>query len=147
MTTIAPSPLLADVSPDAPWELVETFACLPRWKPADVNAAADIIVARLERHGVPVTVHEPEIYLPIPFGAEVRAAGVVYRAKASAYAKSAPDGVEAPLVYVPATYSASIGTLFDTNQEDALQVVLGVVVFAVQTWDMALHDSASCGLA
>jgi hypothetical protein len=120
MSMVTQSSILADVSLDAPWELVETFSRFPRWKPQDVNAACDLIVGRLKRHGVPVTVHEPEIYLSIPFHAEVRAVGAVYKAKPPAYSRSVPDGLEAPVVYVPATYSKSISTLFDKNQDQDL---------------------------
>ena len=120
MTTLTNAPILADVSLEAPWELVETFSRFPRWQPDDVNGAADLIVERLRRHGVPVTVHEPEIYLSIPFHAEVRAGGTVYRAKPPSYSTSVPNGLAAPLVYVPATFSRSIGTLFDKNQDQRL---------------------------
>jgi N-acetylated-alpha-linked acidic dipeptidase len=117
---LADSPLLADVSLDAPWELVEIFSRHPRWKPEDVNAACDLIVERLARHGVPVTVHEPEIYLSIPFSAEVLTYGETYRAKPPSYSRSIPEGLSAPLVYVPASYSKSIGTLFDKSADAAL---------------------------
>ena len=87
------SALLDEVDLEAPWELVEAFSRQPRWRPEDVNRGADMIVARLTALGVPVTVHEPEIYLSIPFEAEVRAAGRVIRAKPPAYSASAPEGV------------------------------------------------------
>src|SRR5436305_2087594 len=112
--------ILADVSIDAPWELVDAFAKFPRWKPEDVNASCDMLVERLRRHGVPVTVHEPELYLSIPYTASVTADGTVYRAKPPAYSVSVPDGLSGPLAYVPATYSKSIGKLFDKNQSKEL---------------------------
>ncbi|HZY21485.1 MAG TPA: M28 family metallopeptidase [Beijerinckiaceae bacterium] len=109
------SALLNEVDLKAPWELVEAFSRQPRWRPEDVNRGADMIVARLTALGVPVTVHEPEIYLSIPFEAEVRAAGRVIRAKPPAYSASAPQGVTGEIAYAPAEYSKSIGTLFDKN--------------------------------
>src|SRR3954466_8706793 len=109
------SALLDEVDLKAPWELVEAFSRQPRWRPEDVNRGADMIVARLTALGVPVTVHEPEIYLSIPFEAEVRAAGRVIRAKPPAYSASAPEGVTGEIAYAPAAYSKSIGTLFDKN--------------------------------
>ena len=109
--------MLKDVNLDAPWELVEVFSKTPRWKPRDVNKGADMIVARLRKHGVQVTVHEPEIYLSIPFEASVKAGKRVMRAKPPAYSVSTP-GVTAEVAYVPAVYSASIGTLFHKNQQD-----------------------------
>ena len=62
---------LDSISLDAPWSLVEAFSTMPRWRPEDVNAGADHIASVLTRLGVPVTVHEPEIYLSIPLRAEV----------------------------------------------------------------------------
>ena len=107
--------LLNDVSLETPWELVELFAKTPRWKPADVNKSADMIVERLKALGVPVTVHEPEIYLSIPFDASVTAGGKTMRAKPPAY--SVPTtGITAEVAYVQAAYSKSIGKLFHRNQ-------------------------------
>jgi N-acetylated-alpha-linked acidic dipeptidase len=120
MSSTAAASMMKDVSLDAPWELVETFSRFPRWKPADVNAAGDMIAARLKAAGVPVTVHEPEIYLSVPFDASVKVGGTTFRAKPPAYSKSVPDGMTAPLVYVPAQYSKSIATLFNKNQDAAL---------------------------
>jgi hypothetical protein len=109
--------ILAAIGTEVPWELVEAFSRQPRWKPDDVNLAADMLAARLTALGVPVTVHEPEIYLSIPYRAEVRAGGTVFRAKPPAMARDCRGGVTAPLAYVPAQYSKSIGTLFHKNQD------------------------------
>src|SRR5437016_4575966 len=92
--------VLDDVSIDAPWELVETFSRFARWKPEDVNASCDMMVERLRRHGVPVTVHAPQLYLSIPFSAAIEADGRTYRAKPPSYSASLPGGLAAPLVYV-----------------------------------------------
>lgn len=110
--------LLDEVGLDTPWELTEAFSRHPRWRPQDVNAGADMIVERLKALGVPVTVHEPEIYLSIPFEAEVRAGSRTMRAKPPAYSTSAPEGVTAQVVYAPAQYSKSIGTLFNKNNQE-----------------------------
>jgi N-acetylated-alpha-linked acidic dipeptidase len=107
--------ILSDISLDAPWELVELFAKTPRWQPKDVNKSADMIVKRLRAFGVPVTVHEPEIYLSVPFTASVKAGGREMRAKPPAYSLSTA-GVTAEIAYVPAAYSTSIGKLFHRNQ-------------------------------
>lgn len=117
---MAQSDILAEVSLDVPWELVERFSTFPRWKPADVNASADMIVAALKKGGVPVTVHEAEIYLSVPFDARVKAGGKTFRAKPPAYSRDCREGVSAPIVHVPATYSRSIGSLFHKNQDPAL---------------------------
>jgi N-acetylated-alpha-linked acidic dipeptidase len=109
--------ILDDVSIEAPWELTEKFASFARWKPEDVNSSCDMLVERLARHGVPVRVLEPELYLSIPYEASVDVDGEVLRAKPPAYSINLPEGREAELVYVPATYSKSVGTLFQKNQQ------------------------------
>ena len=111
--------VLEDVSLEAPWALVEAFSTMPRWAPQDVARAGDDIARRLEAVGVPVTVHEPELYLSIPHHAEVRCEAGTLRAKPPSYAVSVPDGLEAPLAYVPAKISDKISTLFDKNQDRA----------------------------
>jgi hypothetical protein len=110
-------PMIDAISLAAPWQLVETFARMPRWRPKDVNKGADVIVKMLKNAGVPVTVHRPTLYLSIPFGAEVRLAGRSIAAKPPAYSRDCRQGLEGELVYVPAAYSQSIGTLFAKNQE------------------------------
>jgi N-acetylated-alpha-linked acidic dipeptidase len=112
-------PIIESISLKAPWKLVETFAELPRWQPRDVNKAADVIVKMLKQEGVPVTVHKPTLYLSIPFAAEVRISGAAsMRAKPPAYSRDCRSGIEGELVYVPASYSKSVGTLFARNEED-----------------------------
>ncbi|MBI3709817.1 MAG: M28 family peptidase [Proteobacteria bacterium] len=108
--------ILDDVSADAPWELVETFAKFPRWQANDVNRSCDMLVERLGKFGVPVNVLEPELYLSIPHTAEVKANGTTYRAKPPAYSVSKPEVIEGELVYVPATYAKGVNTLFHRNQ-------------------------------
>jgi len=88
---------------------------MPRWRPKDVNKGADVIVKMLKAAGVPVTVHKPTVYLSIPLGAEVRMSGRPFKAKPSASGRDCPQGIEGELVYVPATYSKSVGTLFAKN--------------------------------
>jgi N-acetylated-alpha-linked acidic dipeptidase len=111
-------PIIETISLKAPWKLVKIFSTMPRWQPKDVNKGADVIVKMLRQEGVPVTIHKPTIYLSIPFGAEVRTAGGVMQAKPPAYSRDCRRGIEGELVYVPATYSKSVGTLFAKNQED-----------------------------
>ncbi|MGL4243544.1 MAG: hypothetical protein ACRCTI_20720, partial [Beijerinckiaceae bacterium] len=106
--TAAEKSLLADVSLDTPWDLVETFATMPRWKPEDVNKGADQIVKRLKKLGVPVEVHEPTVFLSIPNsdGAWIMLDGERHRAKAPSSAKVAPKGVTGEMVYLPANLKA-----------------------------------------
>ncbi len=107
--------MLADVSLVAPWELTERFSQMPRCLPDDVNRACDLMVERLQSHGVPVEVLMARLYLSIPLEAQVVFGERSFRAKPSAFSASVPQGIEAELVYVPATYSASISTLFHRN--------------------------------
>ena len=120
LKAVTTDPFLDDISLDAPWALVETFSKMPRWKPQDVNAGADIIAGMLKSFGVPVTLHEPTLYLSIPFSAQVRVGDQVMKAKPPAYSRDCRAGLEGALVYVPAAYSRSIGTLFNKNQDPAL---------------------------
>ncbi len=106
---------LQGVTLDAPWELIERFATMPRCKPPDVDAACDLLVQRLQAHGVPVEVLPVDLYLSIPHHAEVHVDGKVLRAKASAFSRHVPEGLQAGLVYVPAAYSKSISTMFQCD--------------------------------
>ena len=115
MTQIDIRDFVKEVSLDAPWELTELFATMPRCKPQDVNDSCDALVERLARHGVPVEVLMSDLYLSIPGEAHVRTLAGVLRAKPSAFSRHVPDGLEAELVYVPAAYSKSISTLFQKN--------------------------------
>jgi len=94
--------VLGKVGLEEPWGLVEAFAGQPRENPDDANRGADLIVERLRRYGLPVTVHQPEIYLSLPIHAEVRVGDRVFAGKPPAFAASRPDGVRAPLLYLAA---------------------------------------------
>jgi N-acetylated-alpha-linked acidic dipeptidase len=103
---------LADVSLDAPWPLIERFTTLRREHPTDVATAADEIVARLRAHGVPVEVHRPTIFLSLPGKASVTVGDTTLRAKPMAMSVAYPDGLTAPLVYVPAQYARNADEMF-----------------------------------
>ena len=107
--------VLADVNVSEPWSLVTAFSELPRWKPEDVNQAGSIIAGRLRGLGVPVTVHDPELYLSIPYDASVWHNERPLRAKPPSYSRSVPDGLTGELVYVPAVYSASVSSMFSSE--------------------------------
>ena len=113
-------PIVEDVSLDMAWPLVEKFSKLPRWKAKDVTKGADVIIKMLGDCGVPVEVHEPSLYLSIPYTASVEVGGKIMRAKPPAYARDCRDGVTGELVYVPATYSKTISNLFGKNQDDEM---------------------------
>ena len=111
------SALIEQVNLNAPWSLVEAFSTMPRWKPADVEVAAHDIARRLSDLAVPVTLHEANLYLSIPYTASVSANGTTFNAKPPAYATDCREGLTAPLVHVPATFSSSINTMFEKNQD------------------------------
>src|SRR5262249_1149592 len=112
-------PVIDEISIAAPWELVKTFSTMPRWRPKDVNRAAEVIVKMLREAGLPVTVHQPTLYLSIPIQAEVCIGDRAINAKPSAYSRDCRQGIEGELIYVPATYSKSVGTLFAKDQQEA----------------------------
>ncbi|WP_270933633.1 M28 family peptidase [Falsiroseomonas oryzae] len=129
--------LLNQVSLDAPWELVEAFSRTPRWMPEDVNRAGGMIADRLRALGVPVTLHEPEIYLAVPLSASVEAGGVTHRAKPPTSSLPVPEGRTAPLVHLPAnpkalrSYSRDIAELFGgavRDEADARAKVAGRIL-------------------
>ncbi|MEL6208175.1 MAG: peptidase M28, partial [Pseudomonadota bacterium] len=95
------SRILAQVELGTAWELVETFSGMPRWRPADVNAAGALIADRLSALGVPVTVHRPRVFLSVPHDASVSAGGQTYRAKPPSSSLHCPNGVTGEVVYVP----------------------------------------------
>ncbi|MBL8837770.1 MAG: M28 family peptidase [Alphaproteobacteria bacterium] len=92
--------ILADVTLDAPWALIEDYAKMPRWRPEDVNGGVDHLVTALAKVGVPVTVLEPEIYLSIPLHAAVTVGNQSFRAKPPSMSISVPNGIEAELLYL-----------------------------------------------
>ncbi len=126
-----------EISLEMPWGLVEEFAAMPRWQPEDVNRGADAIVSRLRSAGIPVKVHEPELYLSIPYSASVNAGGVTYRAKPPSSSLSAPDGRTARLVTLEAnpralrSYNRDVRTLFGgsiSSVEEVRRLVGGNIV-------------------
>ena len=132
-----------------PWGLVQAFASQPREAPADANRGAEMIAERLVAMGIPTTVHKPDLFLSLPKSAEVRAGGRTFRAKPPAFAASCPDGVTAPLVYLPA---ASGGTPLDRNPTagDALGDVAGKICvidgFALPNFVSGLEAAGAVGV-
>src|SRR5439155_433960 len=96
---------LDDISLDEPWSLIERFTTLKREHPDDVRIAADEIFSRLARHGVPVVMHEPELFLSLPGAASITLGDRTVRAKPMAMSRAYPDGLDAPLIYVPSQYA------------------------------------------
>ena len=110
--------LIAGATLDDAWPIVEAFAQIRREHPDDGNRAISLVVERLRRHGVPVTVHEPNLYLTLPKAGYVDAEGRRLHARPAPMTLSAPQGVEAALVYVakpigpPAGYGPQSAMLF-----------------------------------
>lgn len=96
---------------DHAWPLIERFSTLKREHPRDVETAAQDIVARLTALGIPVTVHEPELFLSIPGAAQVRVGSASYRAKPMAMSR-ATAGTTAPLLYLPNEQDPSLEEFF-----------------------------------
>ena len=122
--------LLADVSFDLGWSLLERFAVLVRESgSADERAAAHFIVSRLEALDIPHQVYEPELYLSIPRGASVDIAGGSFSAKPPSFAAStARRGLSAPPIHVPAAQAADTSTLFDSTLGTLPEEVAGKIV-------------------
>jgi hypothetical protein len=100
--TKAEESLLSDISIEAPWELVETFSVMHRWRPEDVNKGADAIGKRLKKLGIPFEMHEPTIFLSVPLDASVKLGGKTFRAKPPSMSPSVPEGLSGQLVYLDA---------------------------------------------
>jgi len=109
--------VLKTVDLDVPWQLIEAFSEIVREHPREVNKAAGVIQEQLEAHGVPVTMHKPDLYLSLPQHAEVKAGEKTFRAKPPSASASVPDGVEAELVYIPANFAKGAEDVFDTVDE------------------------------
>ncbi len=127
--------VLDSISMDAPWALVETFATMHRWMPDDVNRAGDVLVERLTALGLPVTVHEPALYLSIPLSASVEmAGGQRLFAKPPSMSRPVPDGVSGELVYLSAnaanlrTYTRNIAELFTGGTENLADRLKGRIL-------------------
>jgi hypothetical protein len=126
----AESEILDQITLDAPWSLVESFAGMQRWRPEDVNTGADLIVQRLRALGIPVEVHEPTVFLSVPNGdgAWIMLDGERHRAKAPSSAFVVPQGVTGEMVYLPAnlkalrSYAKSIAELFGRPESDAAEL-------------------------
>jgi hypothetical protein len=88
---------------DFAWDLVERFSGQPREKPADANRGAEIIAERLGSAGIPVTVHEPILFLSLPGPASIEIGGKRFQAKPPAFSAIVPTGLTAPMEYMAPT--------------------------------------------
>ena len=95
--------ILDQVQVDFAWKLIERFKDQPREAPADVNRGADMIAAQLKSAGIPVTMHEPKLFLSLPGPASVTIGAKTYTAKPPAFSVSVPKGISAPMEYMVPT--------------------------------------------
>ncbi len=104
---------------DEPRALLDRFATLVResGRPAE-ETAGRYLVERLQAIGVPVTLHEPSLYISVPERAELTIAdgsgSRSVRARPPAMAKATAAAVEGEICYVPSRYAAGTQSLFDT---------------------------------
>src|SRR5581483_3231947 len=104
---------------DEPRALLDRFATLVRESgtPAE-ETAGRYIVERLKAIGVPVTLHEPDLYISVPERAELTIADGggtrTLRARPPAMARATTAPVEGEICYVASRYAAGTQSLFDT---------------------------------
>lgn len=139
--------LRKEIKLDAPWGLIEKFAHQHREKPEDANRGAEMIAEALEAHGIPVTLHAPELFLSLPGTASVEIEGVRYAAKPPAFCASMPDGIEGELVFVA---EASGGTPLDRNPSGTSADVTGKIAviegFALPNFVAGLEAAGAAGV-
>ncbi len=117
--------ILDTVNLEEPWGLIESFATFKREHPKDVNRGMDEVVSRLQRHGVDVKVHHPDLYLSVPGQARVEANGRTIRAKPPAYSTDARGGLAGRLVYLGANQADDIDMIFDRRLDDGSAAAAG----------------------
>ena len=125
--------LLADISLDVPWALVEQFSHLTRLSGSDDEAAAaKYITDRLSEFGVPHTVHHPTCLISLPGKATLRTTGGgrEYRVKTPAFSPSTGGReVTGELVYIPGHQAGGITDLFsDRRAATGAQDLRGKIV-------------------
>ena len=110
---------LATISLDEPNALLGRFSTLVRESGSrDEQTAAEYIVGRLQAHGIPVEVHDPELFLSVPKRSELWIGDAhgesLIRSRTPAFSWST-NGSDATgeIVYVPSKYASGTGTVFD----------------------------------
>ena len=106
--------LLAALSPDAPWALIERFSHLIRESGSeDEREAARYIADQLEACGVSHRVYEPELFLSVPVFASLNVNERTLRAKAPSFsASTGSSGLSGELIYIPAQSPKSSSGFF-----------------------------------
>lgn len=141
------SALRKEIKLDAPWALIEKFALQHREKPEDANRGAEMIGEALKAHGIPVTMHAPELFLSLPGDSSVEANGVRYAAKPPAFSASMPEGIEAEMIYVA---EVSGGTPLNRNPSATSGNVTGKIAviegFALPNFVAGLEAAGAAGV-
>jgi N-acetylated-alpha-linked acidic dipeptidase len=108
--------LLADLSLDVPWSLIERFTTLVRESASeDERVAAKYITDKLAELGVPHKVYEPELFLSVPVKSRLLVGDQEIRAKSPAFsATTSPEGITGEVVSIP-IYSPRSVDLFDVT--------------------------------
>ncbi len=102
-TTAYEDELLAAVSMDEAWALIERYSTLKRHSgDPDEYVATAYLRSRLSELGVPFVSHKAHLYLSVPRRAEVIFGSQRFYAKTPSFSVSTgPAGLTAPLVYIP----------------------------------------------
>ncbi len=151
--------ILEDIPLDDAWALVETFSTMHRWDPEDVNRGADVIIERARTLGLPVEVHEAEIFLSVPHEASVTIGDQEFRAKPPSLSLPVPEGRTAKALYIKAnaenlrTYSRDARDVFGesfTGWTDFKERVAGKILITEGFGNPALtslvEDMGAAGL-
>jgi len=109
--------ILADISLDEPWALLEEFSQLTRLSGSEDEArAARYITGKLDEWGISYQVHHPTTLISLPGPASLRTLGEggrEYRVKTTSFSPHTNgEEVTAELVYVPGQQAAGMTELF-----------------------------------
>lgn len=125
--------ILADISLDEPWALVEHFSTLTRLSGSEDEArAVDYITSRLSDWGIEHAVYHPTCLISLPGPATLRTLGPDgrnFNVKTPSFSPTT-DGqeVEAELVYIPGSQAAGINELFSDQRTAVGQDLRGKIV-------------------
>lgn len=122
--------VLESISLDVPWKLAEAFSTLVRLSgSAEERQAVELIMAELDRAGVPYRLYEPECFISIPLRASVRVGDTTYRAKTAAMGVSTGGReISGELVYVPSGAGSSSEDVFSVGVDLGGYDVAGKIV-------------------
>lgn len=122
--------LLNELSPDAPWSLIERFTTLVRESASeDERIAAQYIADQLTAFGVPHQVYEPDLFLSVPVKSSLKIGNKEYRAKSPAFsAITGEAGITGEIVAIPSLYAPRSVDLFDVTPASDANVAGKIVI-------------------